>query len=63
MGYAYLAGLSLEQVELTCVQTSLGAQPTAEFLCTPAPLSPLSEPHNPREKVNVMHILFFPMEP
>lgn len=31
MGYAYLAGLSLEQVELTSVQTLLGAQPTAEF--------------------------------
>lgn len=31
MGYAYLAGLSLEQAKLTGVQTLLGAQPTAEF--------------------------------
>lgn len=62
MGYAYLAGLSLDQVELTCVQTLLGAQPTAEFYAHQHPCLP-SKPHDPREKVNVMHVLFFPMEP
>lgn len=40
-----------------------GCPAHSRVLCTPALSSPLSEPHDPREKVNVMHALFFPMEP